>query len=62
VLDAKTAVEQVPGYGNKLGQAMSYGWQIIKGIVLAIVTIWPLILIAVVLWFLYKRSRKPAKQ
>jgi Domain of unknown function (DUF4349) len=62
VLDAKAAVEKTPGYGSKLVHAMSYGWEIVKGIGLGMVTIWPLILAAAIIWFLYKRSKKPAKQ
>jgi type IV secretory pathway VirB10-like protein len=62
VLDAKAAVDATPGFSDKLGHAMGYGLDIIKALVLGVVTIWPLLLIAFIAWFLYKRSRKPSKQ
>jgi hypothetical protein len=58
VLDAKAAVDAAPGFSDKLGHAMGYGLDIIKALVLGVVTVWPLLLIAFIVWFLYKRSKK----
>jgi hypothetical protein len=61
VLDAKAATTgEAPGFGDKLGQAMMYGVNIIKSLALGLVTIWPLLLMGAVGWFLYKRSKKQA--
>jgi Domain of unknown function (DUF4349) len=58
VFDAKAATGAAPGFGDKLGQAMMYGVNIIKSLVLGMVTIWPLLLIAAIAWFFYKRSKR----
>jgi Na+-translocating ferredoxin:NAD+ oxidoreductase RnfG subunit/uncharacterized lipoprotein NlpE involved in copper resistance len=59
VLDAKAATtDEAPGFGDKLGQAMMYGVNIIKSLALGLVTIWPLLLLGAAGWFLYRRNKK----
>jgi Domain of unknown function (DUF4349) len=60
VLDANAAVDAAPGFTDKLSRAMGYGLDVIKALVLGVVTIWPLLLIAAIVWLIYKRSKKQA--
>ena len=60
------APERAPqeGFFYKLGQALVTGWDVLKGLVIGLVTIWPLLLIGGgILWWVvrYERRRK-AKQ
>jgi hypothetical protein len=60
VLDEKAVKEkgEEPGFGNQLGKAMFYGIDIIKMILLALVTIWPLLLMAAIVLLIYRRRKK----
>lgn len=58
LLQPGATATQPEGFGAKMQQAMGYGWDIIKGIVLAGVTVWPLLLLALVGWVWYKRRAK----
>ncbi len=58
LLQPGTPTTNPEGFGAKMQQAMGYGWDIIKGIVLAGVTVWPLIVLALVGWVWYKRRAK----
>jgi Domain of unknown function (DUF4349) len=58
LLQPGTPTTNPEGFGTKMQQAMGYGWDIIKGIVLAGVTIWPLLVLALVGWVWYRRRSK----
>lgn len=58
LLQPGTPTTNPEGFGAKMQQAMGYGWDIIKGIVLAGVTVWPLLLLALAGWVWYKRRSK----
>lgn len=46
---------ETPGFYTKLKEAFSEGGTIITGFLLFIVTIWPLLLVAFMIWFFIKR-------
>jgi hypothetical protein len=63
LLQPGAKLDNPEGFGSRFRQATGYGWDIIKGIVLAGVTIWPLWLLALIGWVLYKRrAKKPSGQ
>lgn len=63
LLQPGAATTNPDGFGTKVQQAMGHGWDIIKGIVLAGVTIWPLLVLALAGWVWYKRrAKKPQVQ
>jgi hypothetical protein len=45
-----------PSFLDKLWLAFEKGWELIKGIILGIITIWPLLLGGLVLWFLLRKK------
>ena len=56
VLNPSATPSAEPSFVDKLWQAFSKGWEFIKGIVLGVITIWPLLLGGVALWVLLKRK------
>lgn len=64
LLQPGAAPSNPESFAAKMKQSLGYGWDIIKGIVLAGLTIWPLLLLVLAGWVWYRRrAKKPqAKQ
>ncbi|MFI5171152.1 MAG: DUF4349 domain-containing protein [Chitinophagales bacterium] len=52
------AVEPVPGYGSKLRNAMSTGWNFILNLSIGLATIWPLLLIGGVIFYMVTKMKR----
>ncbi|MCO6495095.1 MAG: DUF4349 domain-containing protein [Bacteroidetes bacterium] len=49
------------GFGSKIGQAIVNGWSNLLGFLIAMLSLWPFILVAIGTIFFYKRYRKNRK-
>lgn len=47
-----------PGFGKKIVQALSFGLKILSNIFLVIITLWPLLLLGAITWFIIRYFRK----
>ena len=54
----QTVVEEKPSFWKDLGEAFCTGWDIIKAIIVGIITIWPLWIIAGVIIYIWRKKRK----
>jgi hypothetical protein len=50
-------LDQQPGFGAELAQSLGNGWSIIKGMLLLLATVWPLLLLALAAIVLYKKRK-----
>lgn len=50
-------VEDKPGFGNKILQAFSGGLEIIKGSLIVLITVWPIWIVAIVIFLFIKRRK-----
>lgn len=50
-----------PTLGQKAGMALSIGWQLLQSICIALLQVWPLVLILIASWLLYRhrKGRRP---
>jgi hypothetical protein len=51
------SVNDKPTFTNKISEAFKAGWQVLKKLIILIVTIWPVWIIALGIFFLYKRRK-----
>ena len=51
----KNIAEYTPGFGSRIIDSFKAGWEIVQRLIIFITQIWGLILIAVIVYFLYKR-------
>lgn len=58
LIDGVKDPDGAPGYGQQLSHAIETGALILWGILIAIVSAWPVILIVIILYGLWKRRRK----
>ena len=54
----KNIDEYTPGFGNRILGALRSGWEIVQNIIIFITQIWGLILLAIVIFILFKRYNK----
>lgn len=58
----KNIEEYQPGLGRKIGEAFRSGWNILENLLVFLVQIWGLLLIALIVFLVYKKyNRKPKK-
>ncbi|MEE3484426.1 MAG: DUF4349 domain-containing protein [Bacteroidales bacterium] len=50
--------EDKPGFWHDMGEAIVTGWGIVKAILVGIVTIWPLLILGGIAFYIWKRKRK----
>lgn len=55
------AENETPGFMSKMKDALGNGWHLVLQIILFFTNIWPLLLVAVAVYYLMKRFRKKAK-
>ena len=58
VLDEKAVDNEKPSFATKIGSAFRSGWQWIGELSVAIVSIWPLLLLFFAVFVFYKRTKK----
>lgn len=51
----KNIAEYTPGFGSRIIDSLKAGWEIVQRLIIFITQIWGLILIAVIVYFLFKR-------
>lgn len=54
--------ELTESFGSKAGDGFGQGWDIIKNLIIGLITIWPLLIVALVIWYLVRRSLKARKR
>jgi hypothetical protein len=52
-----SAINDKPTFGNKISEAFKGGWEVLKDLLVVMVTIWPIWIISITIFFFYKRRK-----
>jgi hypothetical protein len=52
-----SAINDKPTFGNKISEAFKGGWEVLKDLLVVMVTIWPIWIISITIFFCYKRRK-----
>lgn len=57
VLDAKAGEEKTASVSERIGHAFAAGWSWIRELLIGLISVWPLFLVAVMIYIFYKKSK-----